>query len=146
MMETTDESDDNTVRRKQSDGEGEGEQAGQGVAKMLTTRKAEQVKGEHRHLIGSELVEAFVEFFGEVSRASANLVTTFVERSKQTVNNLNPHALINNTMEGAKQMLRELARTRERNRGAARDSRGFQQRKPATKGMTITPGPAGPTQ
>jgi hypothetical protein len=141
---------EDSARRKKK-GEGDAQGAGSGIAKMLTTRKSEQVKGEHRHLVGAELVEAIVEFFSELPmRASANLSVAW----EKTKTNAKSFAIVNWIIEHGDKAVRDFIKSRDRDRGAARDSRGLQQRRPVTaqkkgpgsKGMTMMHGPAGPSK
>ncbi len=142
---------EDSARRKKK-GEGDTEGAGSGIAKMLTTRKAEEVKGEHRHLVGADLIEAIVEFFSELPmRASANLSVAW----EKTKTNAKSFAVVNWMIEFGDKTVREFIKSRERDRGgAARDSRGLQQRRPVaaqkkapgTKGMSMMHGPAGPSK
>jgi len=90
MTELTDDQNEEQIRRRKK-GESEGEQAGSGVAKLLTTAKRDAVAGEHRHLLGAELIEAVLEFVSEKAVASATLVVTFVKDMKEKIDR-NPKA------------------------------------------------------
>jgi len=80
------------------------------------------------------------EFFSDLPmRASANLVVTW----ERTQANAKSFAVVNWIIDAGHAAVRELARTRERVRGAGRDSRGLMMQRPKA-GMAMKPGPTGP--
>ena len=145
-----DDLDEESVERKKKRGDsGEGDSdsfgrgkagSGAGVSK-LPPHKLKEVMADWRHFDVAAVVEAVAEFFTEMPmRASANLSVKW-ERTKSNVKSF---ALVNWVLEFGDKTIRELAKTRERVRGAGRDTRGFQRRRPGI-GMAPKLGPAGPT-
>ncbi|MDR3425098.1 MAG: hypothetical protein P4M13_08540 [Alphaproteobacteria bacterium] len=144
------ESDEAETRRKKGD-EGEGDQdswgrgkAGAGSAVRITPQKLKGVMADWRYLDITAVVEAVTEFFSDLPmRASANLSVAW----EKTKSNVKSFAIVNWLIAYGRKTA-ELAKTRERSRarGAGRDSRGLQRRRPKTNpGMNMAPGPAGPT-
>lgn len=131
------------IRRRQK-GEGEGEQAGRGIAKMLTTRKAEQVTGERRHLTGADLIEAIVEFVSEPLIASASAVVEFVKGVKNAVANPKSFA-VTNWFTDLQKHVDDLRLQLARARGA--DANGLAQKRQPGHGLApkLNLTPTGPT-
>ncbi len=131
--------------KKGDSGEGDADsfgrgKAGAGAGIRLSAQKTKEVGSVWTHLTASELMEAVVEFFSELPmRASANLSVTW----ERTQANAKSFAIVNWIMDAGHTAVRELARTRERIRGAGRDSRGLMMQRPKTN-MNMKPGPAGP--
>ncbi len=139
------------AKKKGDSGEGDQDSFGRGKAGAgasggirLPPHKLKEVMADWRHLDVSAVVEAVAEFFSEMPmRASANLSVTW----EKTKTNVKSFAIVNWVIEFGDKTVRELARTRERVRGAGRDSRGFQRQRPAKArpGMGMNMGPTGPT-
>ena len=134
------------LRAKKGDsGEGDADsfgrgKAGAGAGIRLSAQKTKEVGSVWTHLTASELMDAVVEFFSELPmRASANLSVTW----ERTQSNAKSFAIVNWIMDAGHSAVRELARTRERIRGAGRDSRGLMMQRPKTN-MRMKPGPVAP--
>jgi len=137
-------------RKVEDTGEGDSDSFGRGKAgaasgvAKISPQKLKEVMADWRHLDVTAVVEAVAEFFSELPmRASANLSVTW----EKTKSNVKSFAIVNWMIEFGENTVRELARTRERTRGAGRDSRGVQRQttKKRGPGFGMTPGPAGPT-
>jgi len=146
------EAEEEESKRKKSDsGEGDADSFGRGKAGAgaaasvkISTQKLKGIMADWRHLDLNEVLEAVAEFFSEMPmRASANLSVTW----EKTKSNAKSFAIVNWVIEFGEGMVRELARTRERTRGAGRDSRGLQRQKPRSPGskLGMAAGPTGPT-
>jgi len=145
MTNPTDDENEIAANRAQKGGKGESDGsfgggkagAGAGVGFMLSTKKNDHVKGEHRHMVGAELVEALVEFCKDgAMRASANLTVVWNKS----------FAHINSFLTYCQKELPRLAQNLQR--GAGRDSKGLQRQKPKAPaaGLSMAPnGPNGPT-
>ena len=115
--------------------------AGAGFAK-LPPQKLKEVMADWRHLDVTAVMEAVAEFFSDLPmRASANLSVQW----ERTRSNAKSFAIVNWIIEAGHAAVREMARTRERVRGAgrARDSRGLGMQRPKT-GLGMKPGPTAP--
>ena len=117
--------------------------AGSGGGIKISPQKLKEVMADWRHLDVTTVVEAVGEFFADMPmRASANVSVTW----EKTKANVKSFAIVNWVIEFGEKTVRELARTRERVRGAGRDSRGLQRQKPRKgAGLGMSMGPTGPT-
>ena len=138
------------ARRKKKKGEGEGEgdadswgrgKAGAGAMAgktHLPPQKLKEVMADWRHLDIAAVMQAIVEFFGDLPmRASANLSVVWEKTKKFT--------LVSDIIKVGEKAAHELNLTKERTAG--RDTRGFQ--KDRNKRLRVNPGitmkPEGPT-
>ena len=133
--------------KKGDSGEGDADsfgrgKAGAGAGIRLSAQKTKEVGSVWTHLTAGELMDAVVEFFADLPmRASANLSVKW----ERTQANAKSFAIVNWIMDAGHSAVRELARTRERVRGAGRDSRGLMMQRPKTS-MRMKPDPVGPTR
>ena len=132
--------------KKGDSGEGDADSFGRGkagsaAAITLSAAQKKEVWTVFRELKGQDLIEALKEFCELPFRAAANCVTSFAS----IVGNPKSFAIVTWIVNAVNQIGRDLERTRERARGAGRDSRGLQQRKPLKPGFGMQPGPNGPT-
>jgi len=135
MTDILDNEDENAAKRKKTDGEGDAG-AGNAISRMLTTKKAQQVKGEHRRLIDSDLVEALVEFCADgIMRASAQAEVVWNKT----------FTVVTNFITFCQKELPALAKNLQRT-AAARDSRTMQKQKGPGNNLGMSFGPTGPTE
>jgi hypothetical protein len=155
MVDPTDDEDEENPRRKKKDeGEGDADSWGRGkagagamagrVTRHLPPPKLKEVMADWRHLDMGALVEAVAEFFSELPmRASANLSVAW----KQTKSNAKSFALVNWVIAFGDKAAKDMKMSRERVKGAGRDTRGLQNRrenKIRTPGIKMEPnGPTG---
>lgn len=155
MTDPTDNENEETARRKKKDeGEGDSDSWGRGkagagagvgrVTRHLPPLKLKEVVADWRHLDMQALVEAVAEFFSELPmRASANLSVAW----KQTKSNAKSFALVNWVISFGEKAAKDLKLTRERVKGAGRDTRGLRNKR--ENKVRLAPGvkmePNGPT-
>ncbi len=142
----SEEDTEESAQRKRDEGEGDSDSFGRGKAGAgagairLPPQKLKEVMADWRHLDVSAVVEAVAEFFSDwPMRAAANLSVAWTK----TRANPKSFAIVNWVIEAGKSAVRELARTRERTRGAGADSRKlFMRTRPGIKaGIAARPGP-----